>query len=244
MPRTILLALLVPALLPAGTTVLFDPLTPSTGPFPSDALTIFDPLQKTGLRIDMPVPDCGATYTACQEGGLLDQLDGFSLRARARVRFSGPVNPATLKDGIFFVALDNLTQEEPGIHKPGDRIAVDQVVYDPATNTALRQAGFRARPAPPLRPGGDRCGEGCRRIRGGRDPAFSACFAGRRPRIARALARGARRGIASAPQKIVAASVFTTMSATPGWSTRARFSTTCRRSSRWPSRRAHFASPT
>ena len=36
---------------------------------------------------------------------------------------------------MFFVALDNLTQEEPGINKTGDTVAIDQVVFDPLTNT-------------------------------------------------------------------------------------------------------------
>ena len=119
-----------------ATSVLFDPGTPATGPFPTDFLTTFDALQKTGIRMNLPLPDCTAQYTSCQETGLLEQLDGFSLRARVQVRFSGAVNTATLRDGIFLVALDNLTQDEPGIHKPGDRIAIDQVVWDPASNTA------------------------------------------------------------------------------------------------------------
>ena len=136
MPRLLVLALAARWLFAAGTTVLFDPSIPATGPFPADFLTVPDPVQKTGLRIDIPVPACAAQYTACQEAGLLDQADGFSLRARIQVRFSGPVNAATLRDGIFFIALDNVTQDEPGIHKPGDRIAINQVVWDPATNTA------------------------------------------------------------------------------------------------------------
>ena len=80
----VMLALLVGRLYAAGTTVLFDPSTPATGPFPADSLTTFDPLQKTGLRVNMPVPDCNTQYTACQEGALLDGLDGFSVAGLAR----------------------------------------------------------------------------------------------------------------------------------------------------------------
>src|SRR5690349_20286237 len=100
---------LVPGLALAATTVLFDPLSPTTGPFPSDALTTPDPLQRTGLRLNLPVPDCVTTYTECQEMALLDQTDGFSLRPRIRVRFSGPVNTATLRDGIFIVGPSGTT---------------------------------------------------------------------------------------------------------------------------------------
>jgi hypothetical protein len=88
-------------LLPAATNVLFDPATPSTGPYPSDSFTTPDFFQKTNLRVNLPVPSCAAQYTACQEGGLLDQLDGFGLRARLQVRFSGPVTTSTLRSGIF-----------------------------------------------------------------------------------------------------------------------------------------------
>jgi hypothetical protein len=219
MPRSLLLAILAPALLSAGTTVLYAPLTPATGPFPSDALTVFDPLQKTLLRVNMPVPDCSATYTACQEGGLLDQLDGFSLRARATIRFSAAVNPSTLKGGILFVALDNLTTEEPGINQNGDRIAPDQVVWDPATNTAYakpfsvldqhRRYALIVTDAVK-----DASGAAVQP-----DPAFTACASGTDGycgKLASALA-----GISAAPQKIVSASVFTTMSAT-AWLEHAR----------------------
>src|SRR5208337_3678125 len=110
------LTLFVRTLLAAGATVLFDPATPDTGPFPTDFLTLPDPIQKSGLRVDIPVPDCAAQYTSCQEAALADQLDGFSIRARVRVRFSGPVNTATLPAGVFLVALDNVTQDEPGVN--------------------------------------------------------------------------------------------------------------------------------
>src|SRR6476646_4959977 len=109
MMRFLVLALAARSLVAAGTTVLFDPSTPETGPFPTDLLTLPDPAQKSGVRVDIPVPDCGQQYTSCQEAALADQLDGFSIHARVRVRFSGPVNPATLRDGIFLVALDNIT---------------------------------------------------------------------------------------------------------------------------------------
>jgi hypothetical protein len=115
---------LIPGLAAAATTVLYDPLSPTTGPFPSDLLTVPDPTQRTGLRLNLPVPDCSTQYTQCQETAVLDQSDGFSLRPRIRVRFSGPVNTATLRDGIYILG-------------PTGRINIDQVVWDPATNTAF-----------------------------------------------------------------------------------------------------------
>ena len=127
MPRLWLLALL-PLLSSAATTALFSP-------FPSDSLTVADSTGKNGIRINLPVPSCTAQPTSCQETQLLNQLDGFSVRARAAVQFSGPVDLSTIAGGIFFVALDELTQEEKGIHTFGQQIPLDQVVFDPATNT-------------------------------------------------------------------------------------------------------------
>src|SRR5579872_1861340 len=135
MARLLLVVLVARSLLAAGTTVLFDPSTPATGPFPTDYFTVPDPVQKSGLRIDIPVPDCASQYTSCQEAGLADQLDGFSLRARVTVRFSGAVDTSTLANGIFLVALGDVTADEPGIYQPGDRIALTPAMYDPSTNT-------------------------------------------------------------------------------------------------------------
>ena len=219
MPRFLILLLAVRALSAAGTSVLFDPGSPATGPFPSDFLTVSDPLQKTGLRINMPLPDCASQYTACQEAGLIGQLDGFSLRARVRVRFSGPVNTGTLRDGIFLVALDNLTQDEPGAHKPGDRVAINQVVYDPATNTVYGKPDVvldqhRRYLLVVTDAVKDTAGSAVTA-----DAAYLACLAAS-DSYCTALARAAG-GITVSQGKIVAASVFTTLSAT-AWLEHAR----------------------
>lgn len=215
------LVLLCAGSLPAATTVLFDPGTPSTGPFPSDFLTTPDLLQRTGRRVNMPLPSCDSQYTACEETGLLDQLDGFSLRPRLLVRFSGPVNTATLRSGIFYVALDNLTQDERGIHKPGDIVTIDQVIWNPATNSVL------AKPSVVL--------DQHRRYAlvitdavtdsGGlavtADAAFRTCLQGFTPNCS-ALAQTLSSVAVPLPgHTIVAASVFTTMSAT-AWLEHAR----------------------
>ena len=120
----------------AGISVLFDPARPEVGPFPTDFLTVPDPAQKTGLRVNLPSPDCAQQPTTCTEIELLNELDGFSLQPRTRVRFSAPIDAQTLSGGVFFVALENLTDEEQGLHEFGDVIGINQTVYDPETNTA------------------------------------------------------------------------------------------------------------
>lgn len=219
MARLLVVALFARALFAAGTTVLFDPSTPDTGPFPTDFLTLPDPVQKSGLRVNIPVPDCTSQYTACQEAGLADQLDGFSIRARVRVRFSGPVNTATLPSGIFLVALNNVTQDEPGINSPGDRIPIDQPVFDPSTNTLYAKPNNvldQHRRYALIVTDAVKDAAGASVIP---DGAFVQCLAGATPYCA-SLA-SAVGGISTAPQKIVAASVFTTMSAT-AWLEHAR----------------------
>jgi len=217
----LVLGLLGNSVFAAGTTVLFDPSTPQTGPFPTDFLTVLDPAQKTGSRLNIPVPSCASQYTACQEAGLLEQLDGFSLRARAQVRFSGAVNTATLRNGIFFVALDNVTQDEPGIHKLGDVIPVDQVVYDPATNTAYAKPNLvldqHRRYALAVTNAVQDAGGSAVAA----DAAYQACLRSDSDYCV-SLARAVSTAAASlAPRNIVAASWFTTMSAT-AWLEHAR----------------------
>ena len=121
----------------AGVTVVFAPSDPALGPYPSDALTVADKAQKTGRRVNLPAPDCSVERFGCIAQPALNRLDGFNPQPRIRIRFTSAVNPSTLPDGIFYVALDNLTTDELGLNKPGDTIRLNEVVYDPATFTAF-----------------------------------------------------------------------------------------------------------
>jgi pimeloyl-ACP methyl ester carboxylesterase len=114
--------------------------------FPSDRLTVPDRSQRTGVRLNLPLPDCSVQVTVCREYTLLNQTDGFSIRPRAAVRFSAPVNPATLADGVYFLPLDSPRGRIHGGPFRTGRIAIDQAVYDPATNTLY------AKPATVLAP--------------------------------------------------------------------------------------------
>src|SRR5690242_9959546 len=90
------LALLTATLLAAaGVTLLFDPSSPSVGPFPTDALTVPDSMQMTGLRINLSLPNCQAEPSTCEELAQINALDGFSQEARIRLRFSAPINAET-----------------------------------------------------------------------------------------------------------------------------------------------------
>lgn len=121
----------------AGVVALFDPADPASGPYPSDALTVLDPNQKTGLRVNLPAPDCATDRIGCILQPALNRLDGFNLQPRIRVRFSGPIMPDSLPNGVFFVALDNIVNDEYGLNQTGDVVAINEVVYDPATFSAF-----------------------------------------------------------------------------------------------------------
>jgi Bacterial Ig-like domain len=140
--RRILLVVAFPLLwcaqaLPAGGVVVrFDPRDPAIGPFPNQFLTVADPLQKSGRRVNLPAPsDCDTAPSDCQDIQLINQLDGFQTAPRLRVRFSAPIDVHTLYNAIFFVALDNLTEEEPGVNFYGQKFPINQIIYDPTTNT-------------------------------------------------------------------------------------------------------------
>ena len=110
-------------------TALFQPFSPSVGPYPNNALTIQTAAQKTGLQVNLPLPmGCTllSTSAQCINTQLLNQLDGFSVNPRITVCFSGPVDIATLRQGIKIFAAD---YEAPPI-------GVNQTLFDPATMCA------------------------------------------------------------------------------------------------------------
>lgn len=183
---------LLPFLVSAATTALY-------GPFPSDAWTVSDTTQKTGVRVNLPLPDCKVQATACKETALLNQLDGFNVWPRVAVQFSAPVDLATIANGIFVVTASDSR----------NRISLDQVEFDPATNTVY------GKPASVLDQGTryavivtnavtDRAG-----VPVAADPAFQACL-----KAADAYCAALGAVVAAVAQPVVGGSLFTTMSAT------------------------------
>jgi hypothetical protein len=132
----LILACSVAATAQQNVVVNFAPSDPTLGPFPTDFLTVDDATQKTGHSIHLPMPECAAQPSACTEVSLLNQLDGFALSPRIAVNFSGAIDASTLSVGIVIVWLDNLTTDEPGLGPVGQITAINQVIFDPTTNTA------------------------------------------------------------------------------------------------------------
>ena len=130
--RSLLLALLMLFLLAAPAhadggpvRALFDITTPSGAPFPSDVFTVPDATQLTGLRVDLPKPDCRVRPSDCEDIDVLNELDGFNPQPRLSIPFSDEIDPASVSSAsIFLVRLPD-----------GAVIGINQVVWDPETDT-------------------------------------------------------------------------------------------------------------
>jgi hypothetical protein len=98
--------------------------TPETRIMPSNTYTVSDSAQLTGRRVNLPLPNCDvANSSTCDDLRLLNLQDGFDLRPRVTVPFSGPIDVSTVNGANLFVIGPN-----------GFRIPLTQLVWDPSTN--------------------------------------------------------------------------------------------------------------
>ena len=137
----------VPSLALAATHPLFNLQSTTQSPFPSDRFAVLDPQQITGLRVNLPLPNCGSNPSDCADITLLNQLDGFNLQPRLSIPFDGPIDVSTVNSStIFLVQLpaafslgsslegDALHGFHPNI------IGINQVVWDPASLTLFAES--------------------------------------------------------------------------------------------------------
>ena len=92
--------------------------------FPSNLYTTADSTQITGLRVDLPKPNCATHASDCADIAVLDTLDGFNIQPRISIPFSGPIDLSTVKSSNIFLV-------GPGGHVVG----INQAVWEPAANT-------------------------------------------------------------------------------------------------------------
>ena len=93
--------------------------------FPSDRLTVADGRQLTGKRLALPLPDCSARPSDCDEVRLLNQLDGFDLDPRIEIGFGQSIDLARVTPESVYL------QPAGG----GDRIPLNRLVFSPARHT-------------------------------------------------------------------------------------------------------------
>jgi len=128
--RLILLALVTFVLTPAtahaaGVAPGFDLSSPSGAPFPTDRYTVADTTQLTGLRVDLPKPNCAVRPSDCEDIDVLNTLDGFNLQPRVSIPFTGEIDLASVSSLSVFL-----------VRQPDGAVTgINQIVWDPAIDT-------------------------------------------------------------------------------------------------------------
>ena len=86
--------------------------------FPSNALTTKDPTQLTGLRVNLPMPNCATNPSDCADVAVLNTLDGFNIQPRISIpsRARSTSRPSRART-VFLVG----PALSPGRHQP-DRL--------------------------------------------------------------------------------------------------------------------------
>ena len=130
-------ALLIPlAVAAAGVSVRFDPGGIDTMPFPSDRFTVRDWTQNTFRRVNLPKPDCAVKKAECEDIDVINELDGFSTQPRITIPFTGEIDPASVNSETVYL----VNQGDPfSLHGSGQRVGINQVLWDPATKTLVVQ---------------------------------------------------------------------------------------------------------
>lgn len=115
-----------------STSTLFDITTPASSPFPSNLFTVADTTQNTGLRVNLPLPNCQQRPSDCADLTVINTLDGFNLQPRLSVPFNGPVSLATVNsDSVFLIRLGDTL---PGGATGAKKVGINQIVFDPTSN--------------------------------------------------------------------------------------------------------------
>jgi hypothetical protein len=135
-------ALLTPALAAAATHPLFNLQSTTQSPFPSDRFTAFDSQQLTGLRVNMPLPNCASRPSDCADLSQLNLLDGFNLQPRLSIPFDGAIDVSTANSNTVFL----VTLPGPGLRElefdnfTPHVIGINQIVWDPASLTLFAES--------------------------------------------------------------------------------------------------------
>jgi len=104
----------------------------SGAPFPSDLYTVADASNRTGRRVNLPLPNCTTNPSDCDDLGVINTLDGFNLLPRISIPFDGPIDPSTVSSSSVYIV--ELAQQD-GATVVANRVRINQVVWDPETLT-------------------------------------------------------------------------------------------------------------
>jgi dienelactone hydrolase len=110
---------------------LFDLVAPTGGPFPSNRFTVADESHNTGLRINLPLPDCAERTSDCTDLDVINTLDGFNLQPRLSIPFDGPIDVATAtSESVFLISLGSTLADEDRDGDDEDRGGGDGDCHD------------------------------------------------------------------------------------------------------------------
>ncbi|HZU30871.1 MAG TPA: hypothetical protein VFB79_07130 [Candidatus Angelobacter sp.] len=134
--------LFTPILAAAATHPLFNLQSTTQSPFPSDNFTVFDFHQRTGLRVNVPLPNCATNPSDCADLTLVNQLDGFNLQPRLSIAFDGPIDVNTVNSKtVFLLKLPGVgLGEDEFEHFRAEVIGINQIVWDPASLTLFAES--------------------------------------------------------------------------------------------------------
>jgi hypothetical protein len=111
----------------------FDVNDRRASPFPSDRFTTEDSGQNTGLRVNVPKPDCAVRPTDCFNLDVINTLDGFNVQPRLSIPFDGAIDATSATSQTVFLV--SLGSTRPGGDGGGKVLGINQVVWDVATTT-------------------------------------------------------------------------------------------------------------
>ena len=121
----------------ADVSVRFSSTDPTATPFPSDRFTVRDWQNNTFRRVSLPKPDCAVKVLECADIDVINELDGFSTQPRITIPFSGAIDPKSVNSGNVYLINLGDTLSLRGF---GQRVGINQLVWDPATNTLAAQS--------------------------------------------------------------------------------------------------------
>lgn len=116
----------------AGVEALFELGNREQSPFPSNHFSVADGTHLTGIRVNLPKPDCATRPSDCADIDVINTLDGFNPQPRLSIPFSGPIDVATVEGNVFLVSLGDAV---PGGPAGGKVVGINQIVWDPGSNT-------------------------------------------------------------------------------------------------------------
>ena len=139
--RQLLSALVALVLVPSialadGVQARFDLSSPGGGPFPSDRFAVEDDSNLTGVRVNLPKPNCATRPSDCADVDVINTLDGFNLQPRLAIPFTGPIDVSTVSSHTVFLV--SLGDAEGGHGRKV--VGINQVFWDPTTHTLYAES--------------------------------------------------------------------------------------------------------